>query len=182
MSTIRPVPLGRITGRKPAAVRRSATRRVVRCSALASSGWACRSRRNAISSSSCLARNAFRSAARSFPSMPGTPLYAEPIVGELRDEGVYHADQVPCARVDGPLPFVRGAPFEHLEGHRELLEAAQPRSYRLQLTEQFVKFVAERRGGAGLISDHDRVQPVSRRAPLVVPDYPGRRGRQRIAA
>src|SRR5580704_8080679 len=142
MSTVRPVPLGRITGRRPAAARRSATRRVVRCSALASSGWACRSRRNSISSSSCLDRNAARSAASSFSPISGTPLRAEPIVGELRDQGVYHADQVPCARVDGPLPFVRGTPFEHLEGHREFLEAAQPRSYRLQLAEQFVKFVA----------------------------------------
>src|ERR1700719_1841461 len=151
MSTVRPVPLGRITGRRPAAARRSATRRVVRCSALASSGWACRSRRNSISSSSCLARNASRSAAKSVSSMPNTPLRAEPIVSELRDQGVHHAEQVPCARVDGPLPFVRGAPLEHLEGHRELLEAAQPGGYRLQFAEQFVELVAERRGGAGLI-------------------------------
>jgi len=110
MSTSMPVPLGRITGRSPAAASRKATRRVVRCSLKASSGaladrGGTRSARLRVPH-----RNTSRSASRSFtcssPAMPTIPVHAESVFGKLGHEGVYHADHVPGSRVDGSLPFV----------------------------------------------------------------------------
>ena len=62
--------------------------------------------------------------ARLNPAMPTIPVSAESVFGELGDEGVYHADQIPGSRVDGSLPFVRGTMLEHFGGHRELVLAA----------------------------------------------------------
>jgi len=72
--------------------------------------------------------------------------------------------------------------LEHVGDHGKLVGAAEPGRDRLKLGQQLVQLVPQRRGGAGLVSDHDRVQPVPRRAPLVVLDHPGRRGGQRVAA
>src|SRR5579862_3424254 len=98
----------------------------------------CRSRRNSMSSSECSARNASRSAARSLPAMLTIPVRAESVVRELAHQGVHHAGQIPRPRVDGPLPLVRGTVLEHLEGHGQFLEAAQPQGYRLEFAQELV--------------------------------------------
>ena len=74
MSTIRPVPFGRMDGFRPAASSRSAMRLVVRYSWYPVSGCACRSRRNSMSSGSCPARNASSSPSRSCSAMRCLPV------------------------------------------------------------------------------------------------------------
>ena len=69
-------------------------------------------------------RSASRSLPGSIPAMPTIPVSTESVFGELGDEGVYHADEIPGSRVDGSLPFVRGAMLEHFRGHGKLVLAA----------------------------------------------------------
>src|SRR5581483_6559547 len=185
MSTSRPVPLGRMTGRRPAAASRSATRRVVRCSANPVSGFACRSRRNSISSASCWARKLSRSATRSLPSM-FTPVMALPVkelvFGELPYQRPYDVVEVPRPPVDGLLPLVGGTVLKHLVGDGKLVGTAKPIRHRLKRAQQLVQLVAHRRGGSVVVGDDHRVEAVAGRAPLVVADQPRGRGRQRVAA
>ena len=72
-SAHRPVPEDMMRGRRPAAIRRCATLAVVRRSACAISGWACRSRRKSISSCAWPARNSPRSTGRLAAGMRRLP-------------------------------------------------------------------------------------------------------------
>src|ERR1700722_16021832 len=167
MSTYSPVDPCSSTGRSPASASRSATRRVVRRSALAGSGCACRSRRNAISSVSCRARNASRASVRSSP-MPTIPAEDKFVLRELGDERVYHAGQVAFTGVHRPLPFIGGTELEHLGNDGELFSTADPPCYRLKVTHKLINLVPQR-GNRSRLTGHDiRVEPVPGRAPLVV--------------
>src|SRR5487761_515009 len=139
---------------------RSATRRVVRCSAYPVSGFACRSRRNSTSSASCEARNASRSAIRSRPSMSLPSMFSpvlcslsEAVRGELSDQRLNHAGQLPRPPVHGVLPLVGGTVLKHLVGDRQLVGTAEPIGHRLARPPQLMKLVPLRRGRTLLVSD-----------------------------
>src|SRR3984957_5825108 len=135
MSTYSPVDPCSSTGRSPASASRSATRRVVRRSALAGSGCACRSRRKSISSVSCRARNASRASVR-LSAMPTIPAQDEFVLRELGDERVFYAGKVAFAAVHGSLPLVGGSVFKDLGGDRELFWTAEPPCYRLEVADE----------------------------------------------
>ena len=88
------------------------------------------------------------------------------------------------------LAVRQGQPLGALLGHQleqgmhtAALDAfIQPLRDRLNLQEQLVQLVTQRRSRPRRVRDHDGVEPVPGRPPAVVPDDPGRLGGQLVPA
>src|SRR5690606_19108920 len=102
---------------------------------------------------------------------------------QLSHKGIYYGDQVSLCRGGGlALALIVRAAAWDFRHSPEFVGAIQPPRGRFQPVQQIVEIVGDQAFGVVRADDHNGVQPVAGRPPLVLLHMPGRQGRQIFAA
>ena len=77
--------------------------------------------------------------------MPAFPRDDETVLGKLSDKRADNAGHLAVMSENGTLSFVRSPVIKHFRGYSQLFKTAKPIGDGLELADEFIKLVAERR-------------------------------------